>query len=43
MTRRSTPTSWLDLVTNDATWADWSIHQLDAAAFNGPLAINDVI
>jgi predicted nucleic acid-binding protein len=33
----------LDLVTNDATWADWSIRQLDAAALKGPLAINDVI
>ena len=36
------PTS-LDLVTNDATWADWSIRQLDAAALEGPVAINDVI
>ncbi len=33
----------LDLVTNDAKWADWSIRQLDAAALKGPLAINDVI
>jgi predicted nucleic acid-binding protein len=33
----------LDLVTNDARWADWSIGQLDAAALKGPLAINDVI
>jgi hypothetical protein len=33
----------LDLVTNDATWADWSIRQLDAAAIKGPLAINDVV
>ena len=33
----------LDLVTNDATWAGWSIRPLDAAALKGPLAINDVI
>jgi hypothetical protein len=33
----------LDLVTNDATWADWSIGQLDAAAIRGPLAINGVV
>lgn len=33
----------LDLVTNDAKWADWSIRQLDAAAFKGPLRINDVV
>jgi len=33
----------LDLATNDATWADWSIHQLEAAALSGPLQINDVI
>jgi predicted nucleic acid-binding protein len=32
----------LDLVTNDATWADWSIRQLDAAALKGPVVINDV-
>ena len=33
----------LDLVTNDPTWADWSIAQLDAAALKGPLVINDVV
>lgn len=33
----------LDLVTNDAQWADWSIRQLDAAALQGPLMINDVV
>ena len=33
----------LDLVTNDATWADWSIRQLEAAALKGPLAINGVV
>jgi predicted nucleic acid-binding protein len=33
----------LDIVTNDATWANWSIGQLDAAALRGPLVINDVV
>jgi predicted nucleic acid-binding protein len=33
----------LDLVTNDPTWADWSIARLDAAALKGPLAINAVV
>jgi hypothetical protein len=33
----------LDLVTNDAQWADWSIRQLDTAALKGPLLINDVV
>ena len=33
----------LDLATNDAKWADWSIHQLEAAALRGPLMINDVV
>jgi hypothetical protein len=33
----------LDLVTDDPVWADWSIRQLDAAAFRGPLVINGVI
>lgn len=33
----------LDLATNDPVWADWSIAQLDAASFNGPLLINDVV
>jgi predicted nucleic acid-binding protein len=33
----------LDLVTNDAQWADWSIRQLDAAALKGLLLINDVV
>jgi hypothetical protein len=33
----------LDIVTDDATWANWSIRQLDAAALKGPLAINDVV
>jgi len=33
----------LDLVTDDPTWAEWSIRQLDAAAVNGSLVINSVI
>ena len=33
----------LDLVTDDPVWADWSIRQLDAAALQGPLAINGVV
>jgi len=33
----------LDLFTNDPVWAGWSIRQLDAAAVNGTLLINDVI
>jgi len=33
----------LDLVTNDAIWADWSVAQLEAASLVGPLLINVVI
>ena len=33
----------LDLATNDPRWAAWSITQLDAAALEGPLLINDII
>ena len=33
----------LDLVTDDPRWADWSLAQLEAASFNGPLLINDVV
>ena len=33
----------LDLVTDDAVWADWSVAQLEAASLLGPLLINDVI
>ncbi len=33
----------LDLVTDDPTWADWSIRQLEAAAIKGGLAISDVV
>lgn len=33
----------LDLVTNDAIWADWSVEQLEVASLAGPLLINDVV
>lgn len=33
----------LDLVTNNADWADWSERQLEAAAVRGPVFINDVV
>lgn len=33
----------LDVTTNDPSWADWSLRQLDAAALRGPLIINDVV
>jgi predicted nucleic acid-binding protein len=33
----------LDLVTNDAKWADWSIRQLEATTLKGRLIINDAI
>lgn len=33
----------LDLVTDDPTWADWSISQLETASLSGPLLINDVV
>lgn len=33
----------LDLVTDDPTWAQWSLMQLENAAIAGPLLINDVI
>ena len=33
----------LDVVTDGQTWADWSQTQLERAALNGPLIINDVI
>lgn len=33
----------LDLVTDDAVWADWSVARLEAASLAGPLLINDVI
>lgn len=33
----------LDIATNDANWADWSIKQLDAATVRGPVVINAVV
>lgn len=33
----------LDLVTDDPTWADWSVAQLEAASLLGPLLINAVV
>ena len=33
----------LDVVTDDPTHADWSISQLEAAALQGPLLINDCV
>ncbi len=32
----------LDIATNDARWADWSIRQLEAAALLGRLVVNDI-
>ncbi|OAP36596.1 DNA-binding protein [Sinorhizobium glycinis] len=33
----------LDVVTDDARWADWSIAALEAASLEGPLLINDTV
>jgi predicted nucleic acid-binding protein len=33
----------LDVVTRDPAWAEWSKHQLDAAALRDQLAINPVV
>ena len=33
----------LDLVTDDAIWAGWSVAQLEAASLIGSLLINDVV
>ena len=33
----------LDLIGDDAHWADWSEEQLQAAALEGPLLINSVV
>ena len=33
----------LDIATNDANWADWSVEQLDAAVVGGPVVINAVV
>lgn len=33
----------LDIVTDDPTWADWSIGQLENASLGGTLWINDIV
>jgi predicted nucleic acid-binding protein len=33
----------LDVVTDRQSWADWSVRQLERAAANGPLVINDIV
>lgn len=33
----------LDVVTDDPTWADWSIAQLEAASLGGAIWINDIV
>jgi predicted nucleic acid-binding protein len=33
----------LDLVTDDPSWAAWSVEQLEAASLRGPLWINDAV
>lgn len=33
----------LDVVTDNAEWAEWSQRQLEAAAVRGPVMINDVV
>ena len=33
----------LDVVTDGQSWADWSVRQLERAAANGPLVINDIV
>jgi hypothetical protein len=33
----------LDVATDDAKWANWSLRQLDAAAMRGPVLINATI
>ena len=33
----------LDIATDDARWAHWSLHQLDVAAIRGPVLINAVV
>jgi predicted nucleic acid-binding protein len=33
----------VDLVTDDPLWAEWSQHQLDIAAIQDELAINDIV
>lgn len=33
----------LDVATDDPTWAEWSIAQLEAASLQGALWINDIV
>jgi predicted nucleic acid-binding protein len=33
----------LDLVTDDSSWAEWSLARLEEAALAGPVLINDVV
>jgi predicted nucleic acid-binding protein len=33
----------IDLLVDDPTWSDWSLAQLQKAALNGPLLINDIV
>ncbi|MBF0163382.1 MAG: type II toxin-antitoxin system VapC family toxin [Magnetococcales bacterium] len=33
----------LDLFTDDPTWSDWSLQQLNRVATYGPIVINDVV
>jgi predicted nucleic acid-binding protein len=33
----------LDVATDDAKWANWSLRQLDAAAIRGPVLINAIV
>lgn len=33
----------LDVITGDARWSDWSLHQLEAAGLAGPLFIDSVV
>lgn len=33
----------LDVVTDDPTWADWSIAQLEGASLGGAIWINDIV
>jgi predicted nucleic acid-binding protein len=33
----------IDLLVDDPTWSDWSLAQLQKAALDGPLLINDIV
>jgi predicted nucleic acid-binding protein len=33
----------IDLFVDDPKWSDWSLNQLEQAALNGPLLINDIV